>query len=221
MKPGQTSLAAAAISRSAAPSKRGPTWTMRSPSNTTTPSRISVWLSPAKPTTQPPRTSVRIILDGGCDMAPKPPTFVAPRRSRGAPRFPDRRPASGELGVAGGLGGALAVEEDLEVAGVHGDEAGEEQVRERRSDLWGLVGGQQRGGQALARGGVDQRRGDQRRARRRDRGLYDAHPPRHVGRVLLQQLEPVAIDGGDVRAPVHDGVEARALANERADDLAV
>src|SRR5438552_3544567 len=191
MKPGQTSLSAASISRSAAPAKRGPTWTMRSPSNTTTPSRISVWPPPAKPTTQPPRTSVRITLDGGPRHGPpNPPTFVAPRPSRGTPRYCAGRRVSRELRVAGGFRGLLAVEEDLKVAGGDRDEAGEEQLRERRSDLRCLVGGQQRGGQARARGGVDQRRGDQRRARRRDRGLDDAHPSRHVGGVLAEQLEP-------------------------------
>src|SRR5215475_1221045 len=60
MKPGQTSLPRASISSSTVPEKAPPTWTMRSFSHTTTPSRTSVWPWPAKPTTQPPRMSPRI-----------------------------------------------------------------------------------------------------------------------------------------------------------------
>src|SRR5262250_1577285 len=60
MNPGQTSLPRASISSSTVPEKREPTWTMRSFSHTTTPSRTRVWPWPAKPTTQPPRISPRI-----------------------------------------------------------------------------------------------------------------------------------------------------------------
>src|SRR5262245_45208123 len=60
MKPGQTSLPRASISSSTVPAKARPTWTMRSFSHTTTPSRTRVWPWPAKPTTQPPRMSPRM-----------------------------------------------------------------------------------------------------------------------------------------------------------------
>src|ERR1700682_1456999 len=62
MKPGQTSLSRASISSSTVPEKAEPMWTTRSPSQTTTPSRMSVCPPPAKPTTQPPRISPRIRL---------------------------------------------------------------------------------------------------------------------------------------------------------------
>src|SRR5882672_5140164 len=62
MKPGETSLSRASISSSTVPEKPEPTWTTRSPSQTTTPSRMSVCAPPAKPTTQPPRISPRIRL---------------------------------------------------------------------------------------------------------------------------------------------------------------
>src|SRR5262249_3599770 len=42
--------------------------------------------------------STRIFMTGGPDMAPRPPTLGAPRRSRGAPRYqpwPSRRPTVG------------------------------------------------------------------------------------------------------------------------------
>src|SRR5258705_8045925 len=62
MKPGQTSLPRASISSSTAPEKLDPTCTTRSPSHTTTPSRMRVCPPPAKPTTQPPRIRPRIWL---------------------------------------------------------------------------------------------------------------------------------------------------------------
>src|SRR6266481_1610938 len=62
MNPGHTSLPRASISWSTVPEKSEPTWTIRSPSHTTTPSRTSVCAPWAKPTTQPPRMSPRIVL---------------------------------------------------------------------------------------------------------------------------------------------------------------
>src|SRR5438105_4814899 len=59
MKPGETSLPRASISRSTRPSNGRPTCSTRSSSITTTPSRHSVCVPPSKPTTHPPVIRVR------------------------------------------------------------------------------------------------------------------------------------------------------------------
>src|SRR5881409_2573494 len=59
MKPGDTSLPRASISRSTRPSNGGPTWSTRSSSITTTPSRHSACVPRSKPTTHPPVIRVR------------------------------------------------------------------------------------------------------------------------------------------------------------------
>src|SRR5258705_2142617 len=124
MKPGATSLPGASITRSAVPSKRAPTWTMRPSSHTTTPSRISVCVRPPNPTTQPPRINPRMA------------------------------PGLAELRVAGGLGRALAFQEDLESLGLYPDEACEQELVERRRHGGRLVYRQERRGEHAAPRGL-------------------------------------------------------------------
>src|SRR6267142_1613336 len=69
--------------------------------------------------------------------------------------------ALAELRVAGGFGRALALQEDLEDLGLYADEAREQELVERCRHGGRLVDGQERGGDALARGDVDARRGDE------------------------------------------------------------
>src|SRR5260370_19539754 len=59
MSPGVTTRSAASTVSSTVPSKRGPTWRMRSPSSTTTPFRSSRWPRPSKAMTAPARIAVR------------------------------------------------------------------------------------------------------------------------------------------------------------------
>src|SRR5215470_3038387 len=62
MSPGVRTRSAASTVSSTRPSKRGPTWRMRSPSITTTPSRRSRWPSPSKAMTYPARIAMRFAM---------------------------------------------------------------------------------------------------------------------------------------------------------------
>ena len=76
---------------------------------------------------------------------------------------------------------------------------------------------QERGGQCTARIVGRAGRRDQRRARRRDRRVDDAHAVRDLRRVPVQEIEGVAVDGRHVGASLDDRVEHRPLAHERPD----
>src|SRR5260370_41403696 len=169
MNPGHTSLPRAWISWSTVPEKSEPTWTIRSPSHTTTPSRTSVCAPWAKPTTQPSRMSPRIVLR--------------------------------ELGIAGGLGGSLAVEEHAEVFRPRRDEASEQEVLERCLHLGGLIRSEQGGGQPVPRLDGHARGGDERRAGRGDGGFHHAHPRQQLRPVPAQQTKGKAGHSLDVAAP--------------------
>src|SRR5215467_11330678 len=106
MRPGVRTRSAASTVSSTWPSKRGPTWRMRSPSITTTPSRRSRWPSPSKAMTYPARMAVRFAI------------VIDPSPQRGESML--RAPASSAQPISRGrLGGAAEAPFGLHDPSVH------------------------------------------------------------------------------------------------------
>src|SRR5215472_13056303 len=101
MRPGVRMRSAASTVSSTWPSKRGPTWRMRSPSITTTPSRRSRWPSPSKAMTYPARIAMRFAMKRSPWISPL--VQFSPR----LPARSERVSSNGALSPSGGEGIAL------------------------------------------------------------------------------------------------------------------